>query len=513
MQASFLWRALAVSVLVWGLAACGDTSEVGNLATTPTTTPTPVAGTVATGAPLANANVSLLCNAGGTPVTATTNAAGKYTGTLPVGCAGPYIFKATGVESTVTPTAAITLYGFADSRNNINITPITDIAARIVTTGDPAAAYAAVAGGSKKVADYWNAAAGADARAKLTSLMAQMNISIAGLADLLHQPFNASAGDALDNVLEAIKLQRGSVSLAALAELVAQYGGTVKDKPWSALFPVGVNTLVLNATDCTSGGYDYINSVSLPVVTVTSARFTITRGATTISLSMTANTINGVQTFPSIVVADASSSVSRFILSTNYGTRTFASPYFSADVGTGNARAYFSTNQYTNPIILEQTFDYSAYDTTLQQDKTLQCAKVTNPLELKSLSNFQPQARLSNLISGTPTETVTSAISAPTGCTVFSNAVTTTYSYVVSPLGDIKINNTSVPPDWLSSGAFPQAFFNEATSFEGVNRSGYEIRLEIRPDTGVIVRRNNLIFNPQVFFPPTFSHSCSFNNS
>jgi hypothetical protein len=501
MQVSFLWRALAASVVALGLAACSDSGEVGNVATTPVTTPTPVAGTVATGAPLANASVSLLCNAGGTPVTATTNAAGKYTGTLPVGCAGPYIFKATGVDSTVTPTAAITLYGFADANKNINITPVTDIAARVVTTGDPAAAYAAVAGGSKKVADYWNVAAGADARAKLTSLMAQMNISIAGLADLLHQPFNATAGDALDNVLEAIKLERGGVSLAALAELVAKNGGTPENKPWDALFPPGVNTLALNAVNCT-----LTPSTGNPA-TVTSAVVNITRSGSTIAFHIVPNVANTTTTFNPIVVADASSDNSDFRLSAQFGTRTFVNPsIYTSIFNASSASIDFFSNEFEvpTPVTYEQKFQANFYEIA-NGNTSFTCSKVINPILRSALFNFQPQARLSSLMSGTPTQIVASPANAP--CSNFGPPAFT-YTYAVSALGDLKVNNQSVPANWLDSGSFPFAFYNEEISFQAAVPNNYRIRMDANTDTGAIVSRSN-----RAQPTPFFGHTCSFNNN
>jgi hypothetical protein len=471
MQVSFLWRALAASVVALGLAACSDSGEVGNVATTPVTTPTPVAGTVATGAPLANASVSLLCNAGGTPVTATTNAAGKYTGTLPVGCAGPYIFKATGVESTVTPTAAITLYGFADSRNNINITPITDIAARVVTTGDPAAAYAAVAGGSKKVADYWNAAAGADARAKLTSLMAQMNISIAGLADLLHQPFNATAGDALDNVLEAIKLERGGVSLAALAELVAKNGGTAEDKPWTVLFPKGSNTLSLTATDCVA---NLINANFEPDLTntVSITAITITRGVSTVSISIVPNASETTLTFTKIVVGSAATSNSDFGFRVDNRTTTFASPSFSSSNGVVQSRASFTSSDTLD----KQTFSAGDSVNTPYSATTLICRNFSKPLLSSALNNFYPQARLASFVASTPTQTVTSTINDPAGCSYPVASIT--YTYSLSKLGDFKINTTTVPSGWLNLAEFRTGYYRERASFQGAFQADTTIYAE-----------------------------------
>jgi hypothetical protein len=509
MQTTFFWRTSAATLLALVVAACGDTTALPASepkAPTPVAQPTPVGGTVATGAALANAAVTLYCNNGGAPVSATSNAAGKYTGTLPTGCVAPYAFKATGLDTSVSPNTTVTLHGFSDARSNVNITPLTDIVSRIVTGGDPVAAFTAIASGSKKASDFWNPSSGADARTKLADLMAKMNISTAGLTDLLHQPFSATQGDALDNILESVKLQRGAVTLAALAEIVGKFGGTVQDKPWDVLFPVGVNRITLSASDC-------VLSTNGTNVSVTTAAITISRGASTVSLKIVPNAVDSSEVIPPVVVG-ASPTGSSFDLYASYATRTFVQPGFSEQSATGSSNAYFDTNQGRSPpaATFEQSFYFSSYQSG--SFKTFQCNKMNNPTTVQSLVNFQPQARLATLIAGTPTARVWSdgyCTASYIGPPVIVAPPPNTYTYTVSVLGDIKLNDVSVPPGWLSSAAFPAGFYSERVNYQGALTSQYEIQLETQPEKGVIVRRYNLIPDPQTPTVPTFQHSCSFN--
>jgi hypothetical protein len=484
MTTSTLWRALAASILAITLAACSDgSSQSAAPAAAP---PTPVAGTAAVGAPLANATVSLLCNAGGTPFTASTNAAGKYSGNLPVGCAAPYIYKATGTDPTASPTASITLYGFADAPANINITPLTDIAARYVTANDPAAAYAAVAAGSKKVADYWNATAAANAKANLLTVLSNLGLSAsaAGLSDLFQQAFLANGTDPLDKLLDNLKIARGGLSLAALAESMAQNGGTVENKPWNALFPAGVNTISMEGSDCTVNSYSWTSSSSLPQVTGTTAAITLTRSASGVSINVVPNaaattvTIGLIQT--GAATADGFSS---FILSSRYSTTTFVNPqFYSTQAGTQTS-ATFETNTATNQQgLYANKYSYPAFNNYVN------CKVVSKPFVRSALPSFQPQARLASFIAGSPTQAISSALINPTGCRDYSSSGT--YTYTVSALGDIKFNNTSLPSNWLDSGAFPEASYSEGISFDQNGLSSSSMSIQENYARGIYLDRS-----------------------
>jgi hypothetical protein len=478
MTTSTLWRALAASILAITVAACSDgSSQSAAPAAAP---PTPVAGTAAVGAPLANATVSLLCNAGGTPFTASTNAAGKYSGNLPVGCAAPYIYKATGTDPSASPTASITLYGFADAPANINITPLTDIAARYVTANDPAAAYAAVAAGSKKVADYWNATAAANAKANMLTVLGNLGLSAsaAGLSDLFQQAFLANGTDPLDKLLDNLKIARGGLSLAALAESMAQNGGTVENKPWNALFPAGVNTISMEGSDCTVNSYSWTSGSSLPQVTGTTAAITLTRSASGVSINVVPNAAATTVTMGLIQTgaATAAGEYSGFSLSSRYSTTTFVNPqFYSYQAGTQTS-AYFDTNTATNQQGL-----YASKSSYPAFSNSVGCNVVSKPFVRSALPSFQPQARLASFIAGSPTQVVSSALNNPAGCYDYSSSSSSssrTYTYAVSALGDIKFNNTSLPSNWLDSGAFPSAYYSEYVNFDqnGLSDSGIEIR-------------------------------------
>lgn len=474
-----LFQLASVTVVAAVLAACGgDVSE--SIST---------GGTAAVGAPLAGATVSLLCNNGGAPVTGTTSATGKYTASLPAtGCEAPYLFKAVGPDASSTPAATITLYGFADAATNINVTPLTDMAARFATGGDPATAFAAVQAGTRQASDYWG---GANARAQLATLLAQLGLSTAGITDPLHQVFEAKSGDKIDDLLEALRAKRGAVSLEALVETVAQLGGHTGDQPWKTLFAPDSSTRTIQATNCTVGFYDYVTGMSSETP-VSSVVLTLTRGTSTLTALAVPNAAETDVTFAPVVVAGSGGGVdawSYFRLHAIGGASTFVLPYLqswsnsysdysgiglgyrsegedmmrSASLRKGAALKGAPLKPAAAPARLAplaisgstgagtQTLDVYTYSSATQSTRYMYCDEVTTPVTRGSLNNFQPQARIASLIAGTPTAVVSSAESYPDGCTFYDRLTGTsgTYTYAVSPLGDVAFDGSSLPANWL----------------------------------------------------------------
>jgi len=81
-----LISALALSVV---LLACSD--NVRPVASDPS-----LGGVIAVGAPIANAQVTLLCGNGGSPKSTTADSNGGYSFTDLSGCSAPYVVKAVG---------------------------------------------------------------------------------------------------------------------------------------------------------------------------------------------------------------------------------------------------------------------------------------------------------------------------------------------------------------------------------------------------------------------------------
>jgi hypothetical protein len=449
-------RAVSLAVV---LTACGGGGD-GSSGTGGGVSSTLTGGTAATGAPLANASVSLLCNTGGVPITSTTNAQGKYTATLPAGCAAPYIFKATGTQPGSSPPVSLTLYGFADAPANINITPFTDITARMVTANDPAAAYDAVAAGSQSASDYWNATNRDVVKAKFLALLATLgpNINLTGITDVLHQIFTADGIDVLDRLLDAFKVRMGAVSLAALAETLQQNGGTVENQPWRALFPAGVSTLDLLGSDCSVVASD------VTVVSGITATLRLTRDASSVQLSVVPDAATSTATFPPLVVGQAFKGFnSGFELRSRFDKGDFLNPSFaltSTDLSDSFV-ASFQSNKSTG----EQSFFINTSGALLG-NTTLSCNKVDKPFVRSALKGFQAQARLASYIQGSPSEIITSALRFADGCEDNSTTPSIFYRYSASPQGNLNLNGVFVPPDWLDSGEFPQANYYENVMFD-----------------------------------------------
>lgn len=459
-----------------------------------------VFGTAATGAPLADATVSLLCANGGSATTATTSAAGKYGMTLPAACAAPYFLKATGTDTTITPPASITLYAIADAKGNINITPLTDLAAGFATGGNTAAEYAAVLAASKTTSSLWSSTSAADAKAQLQALLSKLGISTAGITDLLNQAFEAQAGDKLDDLLEALKSKRGGVSLEALVESETSNGGSPGKQPWKTLFPAGASTLTFTASDCTASTTESGEQATLNFLEVTSAVITLTKGTSTVSLAVVPKKLDGADSasapeFTAVTVGAATGGGSNFQLRAIDGGSGYVLPIFSASDANGNQNVSFgyaplmanpaaassqskdtglallssqdraaSQVSISNSSAARQTFSYEAGDTGTSISRSLFCRHVSTPFTSTALNNFHPQARTASIIAGTPTAIVSSAVTTPNGCPL---APSGTYTYEVTPLGEAFFDGVGLPASWLDR-AGANGYYSELSYFNAL---------------------------------------------
>ena len=489
--------ALAASVVV--LAACGSNITSGD-----------VSGTAAVGAPLANATVSLLCASGGTPTTATTSSAGKYNMSLGSSCAAPYFLKVVGIDTSVTPNVTTTLYAFADAAGNVNITPLTDIAARFATGNNPEAEFEAVKAASKKAGDLWNSASATEGKAKLLETLAGLGLNTSGINDVLHGAFNAVKGDKTDDLLEALKTKRGGVSLADLADKALKLGGSPGDKPWNALFRVGQNEIKLNLTGCQFYQYRYTYSpgdmpaTSQIQTTVTSAVLTLTRNGNSLTASITPNAADTTQTFASMVIGQimAQNQSAEFQLSMRPGTTTYVNvrsnqnSYPNRSVGF-DLEPQSEKKARPAVAVLDESPIYSGQSLSFYDNEyisgvsdsqmSLNCDTVSNPLTRSNVGSLQPQSRLASIASVSPSMTLTSALAndAVDGvCQIrtyngMENVVTGTYTYVVSADGAIAINGANLG-DFLSSSAYPDSSYYERTGFnsDGVESRNLGIQLD-----------------------------------
>lgn len=482
--------ALAASVVV--LAACGSNITSGD-----------VSGTAAVGAPLANATVSLLCASGGTPTTATTSSAGKYNMSLGSSCAAPYFLKVVGIDTSVTPNVTTTLYAFADAAGNVNITPLTDIAARFATGNNPDAEFEAVKAASKKAGDLWNSASATEGKAKLLETLAGLGLNTSGINDVLHGAFNAVKGDKTDDLLEALKTKRGGVSLADLADKALKLGGSPGDKPWNALFRVGQNEIKLNLTGCRLYKYyspEEAESISSET-TVTSAVLTLTRNGNSFTASITPNAADTTQTFAAMVIGQtlATSESGGFELVMRAGT-----PY----IGLGANQAienedgrqsrgfnisFESISEATLTDVSSNNYMPRVYFFDRQNDSagsgeiTLNCDTISNPLTRSNVGSLQPQSRLASIASVSPTITLTSSLAIdrdPGGMCYYGTEQSstlvetspsyTTYSYAVSADGAISLNGVNVG-DFLSGAADSGAVYYESSYVSGEQVGSYAV--------------------------------------
>ncbi|MGU7783034.1 carboxypeptidase-like regulatory domain-containing protein [Burkholderia sp. PU8-34] len=111
-------RALQIGTLVLAastLAACGEGGSDGSSGGSSTPQSATISGTAATGAPMANASITIACKSGNSAGTANANGAYSLTFVLTGPCA------ITGTNGTTT------LHSFASGGGTFNVTPLTEL--------------------------------------------------------------------------------------------------------------------------------------------------------------------------------------------------------------------------------------------------------------------------------------------------------------------------------------------------------------------------------------------------
>jgi hypothetical protein len=187
--------ALASGVLI----GCGGggSSTAGN-------TDAIISGVAAVGAPLANATI-VVKDANNESVTATADANGSYTANVS-GKTAPFMIKATGVVAGVSTSYYSALETAPKSGETLtaNVTPLTHAIVAQSSSGDPATVFADVKA-NKAGIDATKVQA---AKAKLLAALNDYIVALGGTAnaDPVTTKFNANSSDALDKVLDLIKI-------------------------------------------------------------------------------------------------------------------------------------------------------------------------------------------------------------------------------------------------------------------------------------------------------------------
>lgn len=400
-----LTRWMAAAALL-ALAGCGGSDG------TPADTSAPmiaVSGTAATGAPMAGAAISLLCNAGGRAITATAGADGKYTMSLPPDCAAPYMLKA--------ELGGTTLHAFSDAAGNINITPLTDIAAYIAARGITAEEYLAIAEGFKQVSALWSTAKEEEIRMQLLAKLGSAGVQLAGLDDFLHSPFDAIAGNRIDDALERLKELLGTVPLSSIGAQFVNAGGSPMDKPWLTLFKPGITSRTLAAGACAFD--EGSGPVEAGPVTVT---FTLSGEKLLISVAIEGGAppetleVGGEGTRFNIFYPGGTDSGRGVGIMAGSGMLSFMT--FDPDLG----------GPFSLPAL--------AFGTP--SGGTLYCGALTTRITRESLHAFDIPARVSSVMG-----TSTGVVSPAEGCAIPNTSPAQTYTYAVSAFGELTLNGQS----------------------------------------------------------------------
>ncbi len=178
------------------LAGCGG-GETASITSTPT-----ISGTAASGAPLANAAITITCS-DGTTKTGTADATGAYS--IPVtGCPAPYVISATAQVGDVTQTLVSVLATTATGISTVNVTSLTNaIAATLASDGNPATLSANIATEKANITTSGVSDRNTALAAALAPALAAAGVT--GSVDLIATQFTANRGG-FDKVLDNIKV-------------------------------------------------------------------------------------------------------------------------------------------------------------------------------------------------------------------------------------------------------------------------------------------------------------------
>ena len=528
-------KAAASAVLLALLAACsgGDdlttpvaavTAPVVAATTTTTAADIAISGTAAVGAPLANAKVSILCNSGDLGKETQADTAGKYSTTVTSACLAPYMIKVTGVDTSTTPTSTITLYAFSDKAGNINITPLTDIAAKFATNNDPDGEYDAVLKQIKTTESLWGTSTKAAAQDNLKKVLDKLGVTTTiALDDLLHGKFDAKLGDKTDDLLEKLKKERGGVPLKDLVEQITNRGGSsltaTERKPWLAFFPQQ-KSFTLTATGCTGMYQNGRNDAGNIETSLGNATVTATFALTTTGFKVSAVISQEGSVSPRLI-ALSSVAAPDFVFSTG----TFSVDAlnnvlnFSANKSNSNDSMRLASQRYKSQdpnavVINTQTFYLGVFASGPGQASAVtNCATSLPTITAASRPDFSIPARIASL-AGTATS-ITSPVTGLEGqgriCQGYvpSSQTNGTFTYAVSPAtGDVKFSGKSLAANWfLNTGAS----YSEYHYWGNQNNSSSEITVNAG-QIGGDAAAPFADFRMRREFSNGLSHYCNSNN-
>lgn len=196
--------ASAVSLAIIGMYGCGGSDGVATTSSTaaaPAPDPT-ISGVVASGAPIANASITVTC-ADGTTKTGTADANGAYSINVK-GCAAPLVITATGQVGEAQKTLVSIHATTVSDATTVNVTPITNaIAATLASDGNPLTLASNIANEKANITET----AVKDRKDALAAALAPVlqQAGVTGAFDLVNTKFTADS-TLFDKVLDNVKV-------------------------------------------------------------------------------------------------------------------------------------------------------------------------------------------------------------------------------------------------------------------------------------------------------------------
>jgi hypothetical protein len=424
------------------LYACGGGGGNGTGAGDPGATGTTLTGVVAVGAPLAGATVQAWCSGGELGASSTTDAGGRFEAILAKTCASPWLLQAIdgngnrlhGSTFADVPDSGLDLSQVRPQIASVNITPLTDMlmqsALRDYDFGDIQAV-------ARRLGHEVN---WQEIHDRMRDTLALINswrpstMDAVTLATILRLPFRPEPGDPMDDLLEAIGAQRGTVTTQALLEQLDVRGGDLAGgQPWKTVFGAAT-TLTLSATACVSSG--------VPV------------DPSTVTLRMQDKDLE-------VTLAS-----SRFAAPVTFTVGPAARSDFQMILDGGSPLVRLSASAGDNALDLF-TLEGVPMIAFLAAGAGVSCT-LSNPVRRADLVAFHPATRIRSVVP---------ASGASGNCA--ASAAGAAYGYAVSPLGDVRFDGTSIPANWLDA---EHAYYSESLQY-GMGGPGpsYQVQLAALP--------------------------------
>ncbi|MBE7367529.1 hypothetical protein [Ramlibacter pallidus] len=398
-----------------------------------------VTGVVAVGAPWAGAAVDTLCANGEAGATATTDAEGAYQMRMPESCTTPWLVRAQKDGSELFS------MGWWPDRDPddkfqmapIMVTPLTDLLVdritfeRVMLRGR---------GSLGALRDAWSNMDPERMRAGLLQMLELLNkwrpaqLPRLSLDEILNSTFVPKPGDPMDDFLEQLKIQRGTVQAAALVEQAAKHGGSLAEgNPWKTLF--GTRTsLALAGTGCQRFGNPRAD-----------VAVTLRMDGKNLSVDLAWADYDGPRTFTM-----GPGTRSDFMLRLK-GSSEFV------DASVGLSQAGHRVELFSQAGVPMVSFSYANVGAT---------CTLASGVKRADLASFHPAARVLSVVPVAGTSGNCPAAGARAA-----------YDYAVSGLGDVRFNGTSLAPDWLAA---PHAVYTEWLQY-GMGDPGPSYQLLIGP--------------------------------